>query len=63
MPPAVGDDEIGFSEAIGKFDAVIDTLGDEANLVRISDFDDGVQRVFGEKGVSSKLNKENQCGR
>lgn len=65
VPPAVGKDEKGFSEALGDFDAVIDTLGDEANLQRVKYFEDGIERVFGEgdRGVASKLRRENNCDR
>lgn len=63
MPPAIGDDELGFAEVVGDFDAIVDTLGDEANLVKVDDLDDGVERVFGEKGVGSKLKRDNQCKR
>jgi hypothetical protein len=65
MPPAVGKDEMGFSQALGDFDAVIDTLGDEANLHRVKYFDDGMDRIFGEgdRGVASKLRRENNCQR
>lgn len=65
MPPAVGKDEMGFSEALGDFDAVIDTLGDEANLQRVKYLDDGIERVFGEgdRGVAAKLRRVNKCQR
>jgi hypothetical protein len=65
MPPAVGKDERGFSEALGDFDAVIDTLGDEANLQRVKYLDDGIERIFGEgdRGVASKLRRVNKCQR
>jgi hypothetical protein len=65
MPPAVGKDEMGFSEALGDFDAVIDTLGDEANLQRVKYLDDGIDRVFGEgdRGVAAKLRRVNKCQR
>ena len=63
IPPAVGDDELGFSEALETFDAVVDTLGDEARLEKVQDFDDGIDRVFGYAGVSEKLKKENRCQR
>lgn len=65
MPPAVGKDEMGFSEALGDFDAVIDTLGDEANLQRVKYLDDGIERIFGEgdRGVAAKLRRVNRCQR
>lgn len=63
MAPAVGEDEVGFSKAIGNFDVVIDTLQDEANLQGIDDFEDGIEKVFGETGVASKLRRDNDCER
>ena len=65
MPPAVGDGDEGFSELLGKFDVVIDTLGDEANLERVEYFEDGIEQTFGigEGGVASKLKRENNCQR
>eukprot|EP00557_Chaetoceros_sp_GSL56_P006938 CAMPEP_0176499746 /NCGR_PEP_ID=MMETSP0200_2-20121128/13112_1 /TAXON_ID=947934 /ORGANISM="Chaetoceros sp., Strain GSL56" /LENGTH=630 /DNA_ID=CAMNT_0017898227 /DNA_START=220 /DNA_END=2112 /DNA_ORIENTATION=- len=65
MPPAVGKDEMGFSDALGDFDAVIDTLGDEANLQRVKYLDDGIERIFGEgdRGVAAKLRRVNRCQR
>jgi hypothetical protein len=63
MPPSIGDDELGFSDALGCFDTVVDTLGDEADLRKVKDFDDGIDRVFGYAGVSEKLKKENSCQR
>lgn len=65
MPPAVGDDDEGFSESLGNFDVVIDTLGDEANLERVKYFENGIEKTFGtgEGGVASKLKRENNCQR
>lgn len=63
MPPSVGEDDLGFSEALGKFDVVIDTLGDEANFDSVKYYEDGVDRVFGEMGVSEKLKRDNSCQR
>ena len=62
MPPAI-EDGIGFSQALGRFDAVIDTLGDEARLNRVEDSGGGVERVFGEVGLGSILKRENRCER
>jgi len=63
MSPAVSEDE-GFSDALGNFDVVIDTLGDEANLERVRYFEDGIEKTFGiGDGVASKLKRENNCQR
>jgi len=64
MPPA-DNSEQGFSDALGDFDVVIDTLGDEANLERVDDFETGIESVFGtgDNGVASKLKRENNCQR
>ena len=87
MPPSIeqNENELGFSEAIGTFDVVIDTLMDEAKLfvldndsdndndngrnnnryknkrLPVQDIDDTMDRVFGYRGVSEKLKKENEC--
>ena len=63
MPPVSGDDELGFSDVIGQFDAVVDTIADEANLANVMSLNVRVARVFGQKGVSSKLKSENKCDR
>lgn len=63
MPPSVGEDDLGFSEALGTFDVVIDTLGDEANLDNVKYYEDGVDRVFGDVGVGEKLKRDNNCQR
>jgi|AntRauTorckE5430_2_1112549.scaffolds.fasta_scaffold01221_4 hypothetical protein len=64
MPPAINDEQ-GFSEALERFDVVIDTLGDEANLESVNDFESGIENIFGtgESGVASKLKRENDCKR
>jgi len=63
IPPAIGEDEVGFSEALGEFDTMIDTLGDEAKLSRVNSFEQGVERVFAETGVGSKLKRDHKCER
>jgi len=63
MSPSVGQEEKGFSEVLGHFDVVIDTLGDEGNLDKINSLEQGVERVFGKVGVASKLKNENNCQR
>ncbi len=63
MPPAIGEDEVGFSEHLGKFDAVIDTLADEAKLNKVKSFQQSIDRIFGGTGVASKLKRENGCKR
>ncbi len=63
MPPSIGENELGFAESIENFDAVIDTLGDEAIFQRVQDFDGAVDRVFGYVGVSKQLCKTVKCQR
>ena len=62
MPPAT-DEEMGFSQALGTFDAVVDTIGDEARLERVQDTGTGANLVCGEVGLSSILKRENKCER
>jgi hypothetical protein len=62
MAPAT-DDEMGFSQALGTFDAVVDTLGDEAKLERVRDSGTGAALVFGQAGLSAMLKRENKCNR
>ena len=62
MSPA-NEDGIGFSQALGSFDVVIDTLGDEARFGRVEDSGDGAERVFGQVGLCSVLKRENKCER
>jgi len=57
------DDDIGFSEALGEFDAIVDTLGDEANLRKVKSLQDGINRFCGDVGVVAKLAKANNCRR
>lgn len=57
------DEDLGFSEVIGQFDTVIDTLGDEANMNKVRFIQDGIDRCFGTAGVSAKLAAENKCSR
>lgn len=63
MSPSVGQEEKGFSEVLGSFDVIIDTLGDEGKFDKINSLEQGVERVFGKVGVASKLKKENNCQR
>lgn len=63
IPPVVGEEERGFSDVFGIFDAVIDTLGDEGKLWASETLQQGVGKVFGEVGVSSKLKRCNNCNR
>lgn len=63
MPPSIGENELGFAESIENFDAVIDTLGDEAIFQRVQDFDGAIDRVFGYVGVSKQLCKTVKCQR
>jgi len=62
MSPVIGDEELGFSEYIGKFDCVIDAVGDEAKLSQVTDLKDGVVKSQSD-GVASKLNRDNGCKR
>lgn len=66
MSPIVensGDQDVGFSEAVGQFDTCIDTLGDEANFHKIQFVQDGINRFCGNVGVVAKLKAENKCDR
>ena len=56
-------EDLGFSEAIGQFDTVIDTLGDEANMNKVRFIEDGIDRFCGSVGVGAKLAAENKCSR
>lgn len=60
--PAIGDNNIGFSEALGKFDVVIDTLGDEAKLCEVSKLSEGPSKTR-KTGVAAKLRRDNNCDR
>eukprot|EP00957_Ditylum_brightwellii_P189053 14391733-Ditylum_brightwellii.AAC.1 len=62
MSPVIGDKELGFLEYIGKFNCVIDTVGDEAKLSQVADLKDGVVKSQSD-GVSSKLSRDNRCKR
>ena len=63
MPPTIGEDGVGFSEALVTFDTCIDTLGDEAKFSEVNCIGNGIERLIGVKGVSAKLRLENNCQR
>lgn len=55
---------IGFSQAIGTFHSVIDTLGDEANLINLEKLSQGINRNFadlGSLGVVGSLSRDHGC--
>ena len=42
----MGDQKIGFAEHVGKFDSLLDTLGDEGIPTSAFESDDGVNNSF-----------------
>lgn len=62
IPPASGPKQLGFSDVVGTFHSVIDTLKDESKLDMAKTVDDGVDRVFGDLGIVSSM-KLNGCSR
>jgi hypothetical protein len=62
LPPASGSKQLGFSDVVGTFDSLIDTLKDESNLDLVNTVADGVDRVFGDMGIVSTMNL-NGCSR
>jgi len=55
MPPMVGENELGFSDVLGKFDSMLDTLYDENGID-----DDYLNTV---SGVVNKLKQNHDCKR
>ena len=62
MPPTIGENEIGFCEALGDFDTVIDTLGDEAKLNKVRTLSEGNTKSR-DTGLAAKLKRDNKCDR
>ena len=62
MPPTIGENEIGFCEALGDFDTVIDTLGDEAKLTKVRTLSEGNTKSR-DTGLAAKLKRDNKCDR
>jgi thiol-disulfide isomerase/thioredoxin len=68
-PPAIGELELGFSSVLGNFDALVDTLSDEAKqgdaVCRGLDLDysNGNQGKGCSSAVISMLQKQNKCKR
>jgi hypothetical protein len=62
IPPVSGSESLGFSDVVGTFDSVIDTLKDESKLDMVQSLDDAVDRVFGDSGIVSTM-KWNGCSR
>ena len=54
--------KIGFCEAQGDFDTVIDTLGDEAKLNKVRTLSEGNTKSR-DTGLAAKLKRDNKCDR
>jgi len=68
IPPAVGDLSLGFASALGTFNCLVDTLGDESDVIEAFDDDSNDVMYEGSKGGDDKsviglLRKQHGCER
>jgi len=67
LTPATGELELGFSEVVGEFDTLVDTMIDEARLMEkgkpVVDNDEDVLYNIGGSGVLSLLKQRHKCQR
>jgi hypothetical protein len=61
MSPAVGELELGFCQVIGTFDALLDTISDEAKLERVIVREDDSSATLATSGVVAELRKQHDC--
>ena len=61
MSPAVGELELGFCQVIGTFDALLDTISDEAKLERVVVRKDDTSATLATSGVVAELRKQHDC--
>ncbi|KAL7525526.1 hypothetical protein ACHAWF_001400 [Thalassiosira exigua] len=59
LPPAVGSLSLGFAAAIGEFDVLIDTLGDETGVGRATNLLE--DEVVGDGGFLEQLRELHKC--
>jgi thiol-disulfide isomerase/thioredoxin len=66
LDPAVGEMEVAFCSHVGEFDALVDTISDEANLAESSMIDDDDEFAFRSgiySGVLTLLKSRHKCHR
>lgn len=63
VSPAVGELDLGFADVVGEFDALLDTMSDEAKLTGMRVEESDVIEELATSGVVAELRKQHQCSR